>query len=526
MSTRALGSRWTVVFAVASAAAMFGCGGGGSSGNSSGASTNPAISLSTMTLPFGSQGTGTTSGAQIVTVSNIGAGTLTVSGVTITGTAAALFAETNTCTSVAPNGTCTVSVTFSPSAIGADAATLSIASNVIGSPTDVALTGTGAASGGSNTVAGIIDAGPAALSSPAVNILYVSATVCVPGTQTCQVVDHLQVDTGSEGVRVLASALTNPSVASGLTTVTSHAGHSLVECTQFADGYSWGPVKTADVTIGGQTVSALSIQVIGDAAYPVSTVPSICTTGPGGNTEEDSVGAFGANGIVGIGFFLQDCGASCASDGSVYNDCNGTTCTGYRALTSEQLPNPVGKLPLDNNGVIIEMPSVPSAGSTDVTATIVFGIGTQGNNALLAGATVYTVSPNTGEFGVSFENTSLNQSFIDSGSNAYYFPNLTTPKLTACAAPNPSFYCPSPDTVVSVTIFSADGLVTNSFAVPVNSLSELGASTTAFPGFAGTITGLPTSFDFGLPFFFGKSMYVAFEGSTLGGKTAPALSWY
>jgi hypothetical protein len=49
------------------------------------------------------------------------------------------------------------------------------------------------------------DGGP---SGDAINTLYTTVTICVPGTTTCQTIDNIQVDTGSYGLRVLASVLT------------------------------------------------------------------------------------------------------------------------------------------------------------------------------------------------------------------------------------------------------------------------------------------------------------------------------
>ncbi|HEX8926221.1 MAG TPA: choice-of-anchor D domain-containing protein, partial [Terriglobales bacterium] len=106
----------------------------------------PAISVSpNPSLAFGNQLVGTVSAAQTVTVTNNGAGTLVVSGVTITGANPTDFVQTNTCSAPISNaGTCTISVTFNPSLSGARAATLTINSNDPNSPTKtVALTGTG-----------------------------------------------------------------------------------------------------------------------------------------------------------------------------------------------------------------------------------------------------------------------------------------------------------------------------------------------------------------------------------------------
>ena len=48
--------------------------------------------------------------------------------------------------------------------------------------------------------------GTAAANEAAVNILYVNVTICAPGSTTnCQTIDHVQVDTGSQGLRILSS---------------------------------------------------------------------------------------------------------------------------------------------------------------------------------------------------------------------------------------------------------------------------------------------------------------------------------
>lgn len=505
---------------LATVLAFLGCGGGG---GGSGPMPVPVLSLSATSVAFTAQATGTTSAAQTITVSNTGNATLTVSGVTIGGVDGAMFAGTTTCGSVAAGSSCTISVTYTPSALGAASAALDIAANVTGSPVTVTLAGTGAPATGSNTVSGIVDAGPAALTNAALNLLYVSVTICAPGTATCQVVDHIQVDTGSFGLRVLSEVL-NPTLAAALAVRTSGATHALLECTQFADGYSWGPIKTADVTIGTKLAAALPIQVIGDPAYPAATLaPAKCLMGPGLANEEDTVNQFGANGILGIGYFLEDCGALCPADGTHYSDCTATTCSGYAALLTEQVPNPVGKFATDNNGIIIQLPDVALTGATNVAGTLVFGIGTASNNALAPGATVFTVSNQTGSFTAKYAGTTMPDSVVDSGSNAFYFPNVSS-LLTTCGAPNTSFYCPTPDTTVTVQIVGVNNAST-SVMLPVNNLNEVGATTTAFPGLAGTIGGLPTTFDFGLPFFFGRTVYVAFEGSTLGGEVAPAIAF-
>ena len=104
----------------------------------------PAVTLSLASIAFASETINTTSAAQVVTLTNSGNAALSVTGVTITGTNSAEFAQTNTCgASVASGANCTISVTFRPTSTGAKTASVSIADNAAGSPQLIALTGTG-----------------------------------------------------------------------------------------------------------------------------------------------------------------------------------------------------------------------------------------------------------------------------------------------------------------------------------------------------------------------------------------------
>jgi len=79
---------------------------------------------------------------------NTGTGSLTISSVTVTGTNASAFSiSPNTCTTVAPNGACTIQVVFTPPATGTYLASVSISDNATGSPQAVTLSGTGVSSG-------------------------------------------------------------------------------------------------------------------------------------------------------------------------------------------------------------------------------------------------------------------------------------------------------------------------------------------------------------------------------------------
>jgi len=103
-----------------------------------------AVSLSPTSLSFSAQANGSTSGAQQVMVTNSGTGPLILSSIQTTSE----FAATNTCGApVAPASSCTIQVTFTPSASGTQTGTLTIADNAPDSPQIVALTGNAASQG-------------------------------------------------------------------------------------------------------------------------------------------------------------------------------------------------------------------------------------------------------------------------------------------------------------------------------------------------------------------------------------------
>jgi hypothetical protein len=378
--------------------------------------------------------------------------------------------------------------------------------------------GTSPVTPANNVVSVSVSAGPAGLSAPALNTLYTAVTVCVPGTTTCQTIDNIQVDTGSYGLRILAPALTL-----SLAVATTSTGSALLECTEFVDGYSWGPVALVDVQISGETASSVAVQLIGDSRYP--TIPTDCSSGA--PSSENTVASFGANGIIGIGPFAQDCGSFCVSsipEPAVYYACStSVNCTSTLVPIASQVQNPVTLFATDNNGTIISLPSVADAGASDVTGSLIFGVGTESNNSLgtVTVVPVATSGADAGFLTTVFEGTTLASSFIDSGSNALYFNDSS---LTACTqAGFTVFYCPT-----SAQTLSAEFELANSSTVSENfvvvSAETLPASVTAFPGLAGT-NSAPQSFDWGLPFFFGRKVATVIQGSATANGTGPYIAF-
>ena len=101
------------------------------------------MTLSPTSLNFGNQTVGTSSKAQVVTVTNTGTSTLLLSTIKIVNNKGS-FAQSNTCGSTLGVGaSCTVSVIFTPQVVGSVSATLDVNDNATGSPQSVPLSGVG-----------------------------------------------------------------------------------------------------------------------------------------------------------------------------------------------------------------------------------------------------------------------------------------------------------------------------------------------------------------------------------------------
>jgi hypothetical protein len=324
------------------------------------------------------------------------------------------------------------------------------------------------------------------------NMLTTSVTLCQPGTSNCATIDNIQVDTGSHGLRILASAL-----PAGFTLAAVGSGSGVTgECAVFGGGYAWGAVRSADVRMAGQLASAIPIQLISDPSLP--TVPTDCAgSGPAMLT----VSSLRANGILGVGLFAADCGSGCVNAALPrwYYSCDASgNCLASTQALAQQVTNPVSSFALDNNGVVIDLPSIADAGAVSVSGSLIFGIGTQANNTL-GGASVVRANSQTGYVVTSSAGQTYSTSYVDSGSNAFFFSNSQLPQ---CGY----WYCPSSTQSASASIVGTDGASnTVSFSIG-NSTALFASSNNAFDNLAGIAS---NSFGWGLPFFFGRRVYTA-----------------
>ena len=110
----------------------------------SGTGTQPQLAFTPSTGLSFAIGIGDTTAPQALSIQNTGDATMNISGITIAGTDAARFAKSSqTCgATLAAGATCTVSVTFTPSAAGVFNAILHVADDALNNPHDANLTGT------------------------------------------------------------------------------------------------------------------------------------------------------------------------------------------------------------------------------------------------------------------------------------------------------------------------------------------------------------------------------------------------
>ncbi|ALL64388.1 Proline-rich protein [Paraburkholderia caribensis MBA4] len=352
-----------------------------------------------------------------------------------------------------------------------------------------------------------------------VNMPYVSVTFCIPGKQgasQCATVDHMVLDTGSVGVRVIASAL-GAAFAGKLPMQTGASNDStgkaaIAQCALFASGYTWGSTRAADVTLGKKTASSIPVHLIGDSVY-AAWVPNDCASrGTGMNTVAD----LGANGIVGIGHLAHDYpdAAKSALAANYYYCPTPWSCTAASVPLDKQTANPVAAFSTDNNGTIIRLPALPSMGQASVTGELVFGIGTRDNNALPAKPALLNVT-DRGMFTTSYKGRAIS-SYTDSGSNALFFPDATLPVQDG-------WFAPATTQRLSATAYSNTGNAQTTIPFSIaNSWTLFNLGYAAHDNLGAPMSSL---FLWGLPFFYGRDVYTALSGMQAGPQTGPYVAF-
>jgi hypothetical protein len=106
---------------------------------------------------------------------------------------------------------------------------------------------------------------------------------------------------------------------------------------------------------------------------------------------------------------------------------------------------------------------------------------------------------------------------VDSGSNAYFFLDSDTTDIASCSS-NSGFYCPDATQNLSATTSSGEPSHTVQFTI--SNADSLFSNRGDFV-FATLGGPNPGTFDWGLPFFFGRNIFTAIEGRRTPAGTGP-----
>lgn len=362
------------------------------------------------------------------------------------------------------------------------------------------------------------------------NSLYVSVTLCSPtNANNCTTIDRILVDTGSVGLRVFAQPRSTPALSSLNLTQQTVSGKPIAQCLPFVQGSTWGPIKLATLKMGQKTANNVAIQVIQDPAF--SSVPTPCSSQTFSmlTVPED----LRANGILGIGLFPQDCGINCTTsitEMNVYYSCSadGKNCVNTAQSIKNQIQNPAGIFEQDNNGVILTLDAVPKNGATSIEGTLTFGIDAQNANKN-SNMILINNDPNSATYGyftTTVNGTDYRYSFVDSGSNGYFFtPPASTP-ISECTT-YAGYFCPSSTVTLNATMSGSAGS-----SAPANVIFDIAHTESLFTSTAnvafdniGGGSYMNTIFDWGLPFFFGKSVHIVQAGKTTARGNGPYIGF-
>jgi hypothetical protein len=525
--------------------------------------TGTSVSVSPTSLSFSGVAQGSTSALQSVTLSNSSTSAVAITSIT----ASASFAVSNTCNgSIAASGSCTISVTFTPTASGTTTGTVTIV-DAVGTQT-VSLTGSTTVSNTVSVTAGFgasESTGPptATSSGSYYNGVFTTVTVCQPATTNCVTIPNVLVDTGSVGLRVLQTSVS----ALTLTQNNDGSGNLQNECTIYGDGsFNWGPVVMATVQIGGETASqmpggsantGIPIQEISGDAVPKAVIATGQCVASASTPDEYTLDSLGANGILGIGTEPQDCDQQgtnlCDNEtyaeelaDSEYGDelpywyCDAAgVCQQEVIPITQQLWNPVAAFSSgDTAGVLLSLPQITSpTGVASETGTLTFGINSASDNTITT-QTVYeldaegnfnTATLNNVTFctdGVSTcpSNEASGGTFIDSGSNALFLSDETSLNTTDCLSGSTDlgYYCPTTGLTIPLGLTGSNGTSTTVTLSIADGTTLFNSGNADFYNLGGPScipeTDAPCSLatdyvDLGLPFFFGRPIYVGIAGS-------------
>ncbi|MGX6605954.1 choice-of-anchor D domain-containing protein [Micromonosporaceae bacterium Da 78-11] len=263
-----------------------------------GVAPGPVLNANPGNLSFAGTVVGSTAAAQTVTVTNSGTTSATVSGVTASGD----YTQSNNCATLAVGATCTVTVTFKPTAAGTRNGSLSIASNANNGPTTVALTGSGI--GSTTNVA----AGRPASASSQVNGTQAAGTATDGDANTYWESNNgafpqwLQVDLGT-AYTIGKVTLKLPPAAAWATRTQTLAVQTSTNGTSFSDAvgsatYTFNPASanTVNITLPGGSARYVRINITANSGWSAGQISELeVYPGSGGTTPPPTSATLSAN---------------------------------------------------------------------------------------------------------------------------------------------------------------------------------------------------------------------------------------
>jgi len=362
--------------------------------NLDGTGTAPGLTLSATTLTFDSQVVGTTSAPQTLTLTNDGNAVLGMSSLNVIGANPVDFPETTNCgTAIPSGGSCTVSVTFRPTASGSRTASVSISDNASGNPQVVSLTGTGTA--------------PTPAATP---------TLSIPsGTySSAQAVTISDATTGAT-IYYTTNGSTPSTSSTKYTGAITVSSSETLEAIATASGYSTSAVASATYTISvpNASLSPASLSFGSEAIAITSAVQTITLTNSG--TAALSISGItlaGAN-VADFAEIADTCGSSVAAGGN---------CTIGVTFTPSLAGSETATISISDNG-----PSSPQTVSLSGTGTPdVILSWTASSSSGLVGYNVYRGTTSGGESTTPLNSTPISgTTYVDvnvtAGQTYYYF---------------------------------------------------------------------------------------------------------
>ncbi len=344
-----------------------------------GTGTGSAVTLAPATsYTFPNQPLNTASSASSgqIKLTSSGTAPLTIpaGGITITGTNAGDFSQTNTCGSqVAAGASCIISVVFTPSALHSRSATLNIADNAVPSPQTISLLGTGiqvespaitpvnqtltfanqpvsqASAVQTVTVTNTDPGYPLTLSAPVITGTF--QVVAVSSGNNCATT----VAVGASCVFGVTFTPLAPGVFSGTLTIASNSASSPVTVQLNGTGGAVASVSPTSLNLGSIDVNtsstAMSVTLTNSSNFAVN-ITSVTTSGP-------SASQFLANNLCGTTVpALSNCAISVTFN---------PTATGIQTATLNIVSDaatPFAPVALSGNGIAPAVTLVPATSYT------------------------------------------------------------------------------------------------------------------------------------------------------------------